>query len=318
MLRKVLALVGIAAAASVGYADFTNSYSYTQKNISPSNVTTTFTNSDSSTTSNFVAVAESPTYSTLTFSAIADEQSASATNFSLKSAAEIDININASSNAADDQFDQLTAQATSTTMLSDTVRVTGLPNGTMGFIQFNWALTGVSSLSAAESSGHTVLLDNYQVDVDLSITAPGQAFPPFASTLTPSVLGINNSSTSRTQGVPSGAIILPVNFTAGTDIPVDFTLTTDVSMSINPMDTVGFQFVGNLHADYDNTAVLSGVSFFDVGMNPMSGVGLESTMGKGSYNVTAVPEPSAFALGFIVLGCTAGARFMRRHSALSI
>ena len=313
MLHKVMALFGIAAGASLGYADFTNSYSYTQKNISPTNVATTFSNSDSSTSSNFVGVTKTPTYSTLTFSAIADEQSASATNFSLKSAAEIDININASSNSADDQFDELTAQASSTTMLSDTVRVTGLPNGTTGFIQFNWALTGLSSLSATESSGHTVLLDNYQVDVDLSITAPGQPFPPFASTLTPSALGINNSSTSRTQGVPSGAIILPVSFTAGTDIPVDFTLTTAVSMAINPMDTVGFQFMGNLHADYDNTAVLSGVSILDMSMNPMSGVGLESTMGKGSYNVTAVPEPSAFALGFVVFAFTFFARFIKRR-----
>ncbi|MCA9215782.1 MAG: hypothetical protein KDB27_22105 [Planctomycetales bacterium] len=312
---NLLATLLILLESAPASAEFTNSYSYTQENKDSMGGTVPYSDSGSSMSANFVEVTKTPTNSTLKFDAISNESSDAAATFSMGSRAGIDAVINAPANAMLEQFEKLTSQASAVTMVSDTVEVTGLPNGTTGFILFDWTLTGNSTLSAAESSGNAVLINGISAKTTLSVTVAPEA--PFMEEyeLTPSVLGLNNSSTTNSFSAPPGSIILPVAFTAGSTVDVDFLLKTEAFMNIDPVDPLGFQFDADVSAQYESTAVLNGVLLIDDDNNPLVG-GVSSTIGKGAYNnVTAVPEPSPFLCGIVLSGIAAIGSLIRRRIA---
>ena len=288
------------------------SYSFSQENVDSSDTTVPYSGSGS----DFGAVTETPTHSTLQFDAIAESQSTTAGSFSMKSRSGIDAVINAPADMMIEQFEMLTSQVTSETTITDTVQITGPAGSTSGTILFFWTLTGESQMSATESSDHNVLLDGMSASMTMSVDTP--ITPATEQTVDLDFappLGINNSSKSTSSGAIPGPVVLPVPFAPGSTIDVEFTLKTEANLNIDPVDTLGFQFDGDSSARYENTAILNGIMLIDTMDNPIEG-GVSSTIGKGAYTtIAAVPEPSAFALLLLVSVALGGKPIIRRWRA---
>ncbi|MEZ6115417.1 MAG: hypothetical protein R3C28_02420 [Pirellulaceae bacterium] len=210
------------------------------------------------------------------------------------------------------------AYAYSQSSITDSVQVTNVP-GTVagGELIFAWALDGDSSISASVPSGInglSVTLNNLASTVrltssvsmtpiaDETIDVPSAPF---------SLAAGNNFSDSFSATTGTTIIPVPYGWTAG-NVNVDFTLVSEVHLNATNNGASGLN--ADLLADYYNTATLIGVVIKDQNGNVLPDAVLTGT--NFTYNtITAVPEPSAFWFGaLVVMGGAAWQRLRKSRS----
>ncbi|MCA9199936.1 MAG: hypothetical protein KDA87_20490 [Planctomycetales bacterium] len=245
---------------------------------------------------------------------IADGNQSSVSTHELKAMAQLIANISVS----DGTSFSVDARAYSESTITDSVEVTNFPGTvTGGELIFAWALDGNSSISASVPSGMTglgVTLNNLASTVQLtsSVSMTPIADETIDVPSAPFSLAAG-SSFSDSFSATTGTTIIPVPFgwTAG-EFNVDFTLVSEVHLNATNNGASGLS--ADLLADYYNTATLIGVIIKDQNGNVLPDAVLTGT--NFTYNtITAVPEPSAFWFGaLVVLGGAVWQRLRKSRS----
>ena len=261
----------------------------------------------------FITNGGGPTVSTLDISARGEEGPTGGTP-TLKTDTQLMFTTDTSGGGFVETWKSVSASATSAVTISDTISVSGVPSGvTGGRLEFNWALTGGSSISAISPTG-SVLSDQVSSFVSLSSNVGtglisslflGNGPPDPATLITPS------SSVSDNGSAATGTVTLDVDWVVGTPIGVTFDLFSEVVLQAGTNDAS--QFTANLISNYFNTALLSGVIVYDQNGNMITAPGISVDGTNYTYNtITAVPEPSAFLFGMLAVAGVFVIRFVRR------
>ncbi len=209
------------------------------------------------------------------------------------------------------QWTQLTIDTSAAGTYQTFADINGLSaTNEVGFVQFDWVVTGTSNLYFdAIGLGDVTVNDALSVAI-LRVT--GDLGAPDTFIHTPSTSDFISDLESANLQVDS--FLVPFDFTQLDEgetpqIGVDFEFAVETRLDVTNNDGLG-NFEALFDANFSNTATLTDVTVLDANLNEIIGATVTDSFTGGSLVASSVPEPSSLALVMLV-GCAGSIRRRR-------
>lgn len=211
------------------------------------------------------------------------------------------------------QWTRITIETRAAAVFQTDAQINGLsPTNNVGYIKFDWLVTGTSSLSLnADGFGSIAVNDARSV---ATIRESGNLSVPdsFIHDPTP---GSNGAINDLALGVlQPESFLLPYDVTqlSPGEIPlfeVDFEFAVETRLDVSNVDDLG-NFEALFDANFSNTATLTNVSVLDSSGVLIPGASLTDVNTGLSLVASSVPEPST-AVVLVLAGCVTAIRRRR-------
>jgi hypothetical protein len=190
--------------------------------------------------------------------------------------------------------------------------INGLGDTDVGYVSFNWAVTGTSSLFLdATGPGDATVIDALSV---ATIRPTEDLLIPDTFIHAPSAQDGNFISDVSAANLQFESFMVPFDFTQlgegeTPQIDVDFEFIVETRLEITNNNDLG-NFEALFDADFANTATLTSVTVLDANEEPIEGASVVDSVTQASLVAATVPEPSSL-LFLTSIGCAAGLRRTR-------
>jgi hypothetical protein len=203
-------------------------------------------------------------------------------------------------------------------LFSTKAEINGLsPTNNVGFVRFDWVITGVSSLFLDTGDGEfgtgVTVSDASSLATIVALTEP-ESFSD--SSLHSPVRGVNGSTEDlNVVNLQAESFLVPYDFQqlAEGEIPtldVAFEFSASTSLDITNDNDLG-SFEALFDADFSNTATLASVTVLDSNELEIPDTSVVDAVTGSSLVASTVPEPSPLMLVALV-GCAGSIRRRRR------
>jgi len=214
-------------------------------------------------------------------------------------------------------WDRITIDTIAAGTFQTLAEVNGLSSSnSTGFVQFDWVVTGVSSLFL--DAGDGTLFGNVTVEEAASVArlgVTGDLSIPDAIVHSPTPGNNGLISDVMSADLQVNSFLVPYDFNQLNDrqnplVNVDFELAVSTRLNITNDDNLG-NFEALFDANFSNTATLTNVTVLDSNQNPILGASVVDAGTGQSIVASSVPEPSSLVM-IVLIGCAGGVRRKRR------